>query len=108
MTKLTQTRTLGSGSNALTVSAVGLGCMGMSEFYGTTDEAQSTETIHRALDIGVTFLDTANMYARSTNELPDEAAIAGRREKVQLATKFGNERAEDGSRIGINGSPAHV
>ena len=108
MTKLTQTRTLGSGSNALTVSAVGLGCMGMSEFYGTTDETQSTETIRRALDIGVTFLDTADVYGPFTNERLVGAAIADRRDEVQLATKFGNERAEDGTRIGINGRPEYV
>src|SRR6478609_8311847 len=108
MTKLTQTRTLGSGSAALTVSAVGLGCMGMSEFYGTTDETQSTETIRRALDIGVTFLDTADMYGPFTNERLVGAAIADRRDEVQLATKFGNERAEDGTRLGINGRPEYV
>jgi aryl-alcohol dehydrogenase-like predicted oxidoreductase len=108
MTKLTQTRTLGSGPAALTVSAVGLGCMGMSEFYGTTDEAQSTQTIRRALDIGVTFLDTADMYGPFTNERLVGPAIADRRDEVQLATKFGNERAEDGSRIGVNGSPDYV
>jgi aryl-alcohol dehydrogenase-like predicted oxidoreductase len=108
MTKLTQTRTLGSGAASLTVSAVGLGCMGMSEFYGTTDESQSTETLRRALDIGVTFLDTADMYGPFTNEKLVGKAIAGRRDEVQLATKFGNERGEDGSRIGINGSPEYV
>jgi aryl-alcohol dehydrogenase-like predicted oxidoreductase len=107
MTKLTETRTLGSGSNALTVSAVGLGCMGMSEFYGTTDETQSTETIRRALDIGVTFLDTADMYGPYTNERLVGAAIADRRDEVQLATKFGNQRHDDGSRS-INGRPEYV
>jgi aryl-alcohol dehydrogenase-like predicted oxidoreductase len=107
MTKLTQTRTLGSGSAALTVSAVGLGCMGMSEFYGTTDEAQSTQTIRRALDIGVTFLDTADMYGPYTNERLVGAAIADRRDEVQLATKFGNERHDDGRRS-INGRPEYV
>ncbi len=108
MTTLTQTRTLGRGDAALTVSALGLGCMGMSEFYGTTDEDQSTETIQRALDIGVTFLDTADMYGPFTNELLVGKAVAGRRDEVQLATKFGNERGEDGSRIGINGRPEYV
>ncbi len=107
-TKLTQTRTLGTHDGGLTVSAVGLGCMGMSEFYGTTDEAQSTETIHRALDIGVTFLDTADMYGPFTNEKLVGKAIAGRRGEVQLATKFGNERREDGSRVGVNGRPEYV
>src|SRR6476646_11799496 len=108
MTKLTQTRTLGSGSAALTVSAVGLGCMGMSEFYGTTDETQSTETIRRALDIGVSFLDTADMYGPFTNELLVGRAIADRRDEVQLATKFGNVRGPNGERLGIDGSPEYV
>jgi aryl-alcohol dehydrogenase-like predicted oxidoreductase len=104
----TQTRTLGSGAVALDVSALGLGCMGMSEFYGTGDEAQSTATIHRALDLGVTLLDTADMYGPFTNEKLVGRAIKGRRDEVVLATKFGNERGEDGSRIGINGSPDYV
>src|SRR3954464_14155575 len=108
MTELTQTRTLGSGSNALTVSAVGLGCMGMSEFYGTTDEAQSTETIHRALEVGVTFLDTADMYGPFTNERLVGRAIAGRRETVPPATKFGNVRGENGERLGIRGDAEYV
>ena len=107
MTKLTQTRILGSGGAALAVSAVALGCMGMSEFYGTTDEAQSTQTIRRALDIGVTFLDTADMYGPCTNERLVGAAIADRRDEVQLATKFGNVRDDDGSRS-INGRPEYV
>ncbi len=105
---VTQTRTLGSGVAALEVSALGLGCMGMSEFYGTGDEAESIATIHRALDLGVTFLDTADMYGPFTNEKLVGKAINGRRDEVVLATKFGNERAEDGSRIGINGSPDYV
>ncbi len=105
---VTQTRTLGSGVAALEVSALGLGCMGMSEFYGTGDEAQSIATIHRALDLGVTFLDTADMYGPFTNEKLVGKAISGRRDEVVLATKFGNERGEDGSRIGINGSPDYV
>lgn len=92
----------------LTVSALGLGCMGMSEFYGSTDEQQGIDTIHRALDLGVTFLDTADMYGPFTNEQLVGKAIAGRRDEVQLATKFGNERNPDGSRIGINGSPEYV
>src|SRR6476619_7908593 len=108
MTKLTQTRTLGSGSAALTVSAVGLGCMGMSEFYGTTDETQSTETIRHALDIGVTFLDTADMYGPFTNERLVGRAVAGRRDGVEIATKFGNVRGEDGSRLGIRGDAEYV
>src|SRR3954449_13460543 len=99
--------TLGTHS-PLTVSALGLGCMGMSEFYGSPDEASGIETIHRALDLGVTFLDTADMYGPFTNEQLVGRAIAGRRDEVQLATKFGNERRADGSRVGINGSPEYV
>ena len=102
-----QQRTLGTTS-PLTVSALGLGCMGMSEFYGTGDEQQGIETIHRALDLGVTFLDTADMYGPFTNEQLVGKAIAGRRDEVQLATKFGNERKADGSRVGINGRPEYV
>jgi aryl-alcohol dehydrogenase-like predicted oxidoreductase len=102
------TRTLGSGDAALTVSVLGLGCMGMSEFYGTSDESEAIATIHRALDLGVTFLDTADMYGPFTNERLVGRAIADRRDSVVLATKFGNERREDGSFVGINGSPAYV
>ena len=98
-------RTLGQG---LEVSAIGLGCMGMSEFYGTTDEQTGIGTIRRALDLGVTFLDTADMYGPFTNERLVGMAIAGRRDEVQLATKFGNERNPDGSWVGINGSPEYV
>ena len=82
--------------------------MGMSEFYGTTDEQTGIDTIHRALDLGVTFLDTADMYGPFTNEQLVGKAIAGRRDEVQLATKFGNERNPDGSWVGINGSPDYV
>src|SRR5919112_5858343 len=89
-------RTLGRQS-ALQVSAMGLGCMGMSEFYGRADENEATATIQRALDLGVTFLDTADMYGPFTNEKLVGAAIAGRRDEVVLATKFGNVRGEDGS-----------
>ena len=92
----------------LTVSTMGLGCMGMSEFYGSADEQQGIETIHRALDLGVTFLDTADMYGPFTNEQLVGKAIAGRRDEVQLATKFGNERKPDGTRVGINGKPEYV
>lgn len=102
-----QRRTLGTAS-PLDVSALGLGCMGMSEFYGTGDEATGIATIHRALDLGVTFLDTADMYGPFTNERLVGKAIADRRDEVQLATKFGNERAEDGARLGINGRPDYV
>jgi aryl-alcohol dehydrogenase-like predicted oxidoreductase len=92
----------------LTVSAQGLGCMGMSEFYGTGDQAEAERTVRRALDLGVTFLDTADMYGPFTNERLVGQAIAGRRDEVTLATKFGNERGEDGSFRGINGSPEYV
>ena len=101
------TRTLGTTA-PLTVSALGLGCMGMSEFYGTGDEQSAIATIHRALDLGVTFLDTADMYGPFTNERLVGSAIADRRAEVELATKFGNERREDGSWVGINGHPDYV
>jgi aryl-alcohol dehydrogenase-like predicted oxidoreductase len=100
-----QTRTLGS---TLSVSALGLGCMGMSEFYGATDEAEALDVIHRSLDLGCTFLDTADMYGPFTNEQLVGKAIAGRRDEVTLATKFGNERRPDGSRVGVNGKPDYV
>ena len=99
-----ESRTLGS----LTVSALGLGCMGMSEFYGQGDEKESVATIHAFLDAGGTLLDTADMYGPFTNEKLVGAAIAGRRDDVVLATKFGNERREDGSWVGINGNPEYV
>jgi len=90
------TRTLGS---SLVVSALGLGCMGMSEFYGTGDPDESTRVIHRAIDLGCTFLDTADMYGPFTNEQLVGRAIAGRRDRVVLATKFGNQRREDGGSV---------
>ncbi|UMG93284.1 aldo/keto reductase [Nocardioides sp. TF02-7] len=92
----------------MTVSRLGLGCMGMSEFYGTPDEADGIATIRRALDLGVTFLDTADMYGPFTNERLVGRAIADRRDEVQLATKFGNERRPDGSWVGVNGRPDYV
>ena len=98
-------RTLGQG---LEVSSLGLGCMGMSEFYGASDDSMAITTIHRALDLGVTMLDTADMYGPFTNEKLVGRAITGRRDGVIVATKFGNERAEDGSRLGINGRPEYV
>jgi aryl-alcohol dehydrogenase-like predicted oxidoreductase len=105
-----QTRTLGPNlpSSGLSVSALGLGCMGMSEFYGTADETEAMQVIHRSLDLGCTFLDTADMYGPFTNEQLVGKAIAGRREEVVLATKFGNERRPDGSRVGVNGKPDYV
>src|SRR5919206_4407043 len=97
------TRTLGNSSSdtSLAVSTLGLGCMGMSEFYGRGDEGEAIATIHRALDLGVTFLDTADMYGPFTNEQLVGKAIAGRRDDVVVATKFGNERSPDGERLGI-------
>src|SRR6476619_1409906 len=100
-------RTLGT-SAPLTVSTMGLGCMGLSEFYGTPDEQGGIDTIHRALDLGITFLDTADMYGPFTNEQLVGKAINGRRDDVQLATKFGNKRGPNGERLGIDGSPDYV
>jgi aryl-alcohol dehydrogenase-like predicted oxidoreductase len=107
MTTTLPTTTLGTTA-PLTVSALGLGCMGMSEFYGTPDEQAGIDTIHHALDNGVTFLDTADMYGPFTNERLVGRAIAGRRDEVQLATKFGNERGEDGSFRGVRGDADYV
>ena len=91
----------------LVVSAQGLGCMGMSQSYGPGDDQESVATIHRALDLGMTFLDTADVYGPYTNERLVGRAIAGRRDEVVLATKFGNQRLADGSRV-VNGDPDYV
>ncbi|WP_182085144.1 aldo/keto reductase [Aureimonas sp. ME7] len=98
-------RKLGSD---LSVSALGLGCMGMSEFYGEGDEGESLSVIHRALDLGVTFLDTADMYGVGRNEELLAKALKGRRDRVVLATKFGNVRGPNGERLGINGRPDYL
>jgi aryl-alcohol dehydrogenase-like predicted oxidoreductase len=87
---------------------MGLGCMGMSEFYGSTDEDEAVRTIHRALELGVTFLDTADMYGPFENERLVGRAIEGRRDEVELATKFGNVRGENGERLGIRGDAEYV
>ena len=96
------------GRSGLTVSALGLGCMGMSEFYGAADEAASIATLHHAIDLGVTFLDTADAYGPFTNETLVGKATRHRRGDVVLATKFGFERRADGTPIGINGRPEYV
>jgi aryl-alcohol dehydrogenase-like predicted oxidoreductase len=101
-----QTRML--GNEKLEVSAVGLGCMGMSEFYGPADDEQSIAVIHRALELGVNFLDTADMYGPFVNEELVGRAIAGRRDEVVLATKFGNSRGPGGERLGIRGDAGYV
>lgn len=97
------------GSQGLSVSALGLGCMGMSDFYkGGQGEPESVATLHRALELGVTFLDTADMYGPFTNEELVGKAIKGKRDQYTVATKFGNERTPDGKYLGVNGKPEYV
>src|SRR4029079_14405475 len=102
-TKSMPRRRLGNGGPF--VSAIGLGCMGMSVAYGPADDATSIETIHRAIDLGINFLDTADVYGPHKNERLVGRAIHDRRDRVVLATKFGNVRSEDGAWIGVNGRP---
>lgn len=103
-----ETRTLGTSHASLNVSAQGLGCMGMSEFYGVTDEAESRATIDRALELGITLFDTADVYGPFTNEVLVGSALASRRDDVVIATKFGNVRGADGSWQGRRGDAQYV
>jgi len=96
------------GKDGPHVSRLGLGCMGMSEFYGTADERESIRTIHRALEMGMNFLDTADIYGVGRNEELVGKAIRDRRDRAFLATKFGNVRGPDGSWLGVNGKPDYV
>lgn len=101
-------KTVSLGSQGLKVSRVGLGCMGMSDFYGDRDLAESVATIQRAVDLGVTFFDTADMYGPFTNEQLLGRVLKGQRDRVVLATKFGNQRTADGAFLGVNGRPEYV
>ncbi len=96
------------GKQGLKVSELGLGCMGMSEFYGPRDDAESLATLDRALELGIDFFDTADMYGPFTNERLLGGWAKGKRDRVVIATKFGNERREDGSWVGLNGHPDYV
>ncbi len=96
------------GNSGLSVSALGLGCMGMSEYYGRGDDEESIKTLHRAIDLGVTFWDTADMYGVGHNEILVGRALRGRRDQVVLATKFANMRRIDGAYLGVNGTPEYV
>src|SRR5262245_32992326 len=96
------------GNQGLEVSELGLGCMGMSEFYGARDDAESIATIHRALDLGIDFFDTADIYGPFINEQLVGKALKGRRDRVVIATKFGNVRGPDGAFLGVNGRPEYV
>src|SRR3954449_6336206 len=103
------TRTLGTGDHALEVSAIGLGCMGMWAFYGDRDDAESLRTLERALELGVTFLDTSDMYGPHTNEELLGRFLADRRDEVVLATKFGIRFDPDNpTNRSVDGSPAYV